>query len=90
MNVRGDAIVDTERLEELIREAGEDDPLYLLSAGLMAVLGERDRARLLAAKLEEVVAMRTAVCRALADWDGQATTLAGIRAWAIAQLEEVP
>lgn len=57
-----------------------------------------DRARGLAAKLEEVVAMRTAVLAALVDWStadlgshgATAQQLNGIVSWAMAQLEEVP
>lgn len=50
---------------------------------------ERDRARALAAKLEEVVAMRTAVLKALVEMDNL-LQLPAIQEWAAAQLSEVP
>lgn len=59
---------------------------------------ERDRARALAAKLEEVVAMRDTVLRALVEWAddpvrrpaGELLVPLGIVEWARAQLSEVP
>lgn len=57
--------------------------------------GERDRARALAAHLEEVVAMRTLVLKALVDfknvsYDRPAGGLMAICEWAEAQLSEIP
>lgn len=53
---------------------------------------ERDRARALAAKLEEVVAMRTTIVQALADRDPdeRPEVVIGLQAWAKAQLSEIP
>lgn len=55
---------------------------------------ERDRARALAAKLEEVVAMRTAVLAALVEERARpvyiTARMEAIMDWAVAQLSEVP
>lgn len=69
-----------------------------MSAALFAAEGERDRARRLAAHLEEVVEMRTAVLRTFVAWfnlegpmGGKSVhTLAAAFEWAEAQLSEVP
>ncbi len=62
---------------------------HLLAMGV--VEEERDRARLLAVRLEEVVAMRTSIVRALADRNPDDTNaLIALTAWAKAQLAEVP
>lgn len=59
---------------------------------LAAVEEERDRARSLAAKLEEVVAMRTAIVKAVADRnpDSRPDEMIAVQAWARAQLSEIP
>lgn len=59
---------------------------------IQALVEQRDRARRLAAHLEEVVAMRTAVLAALVEWraDDNSHALPGIIDWARAQLSEVP
>lgn len=68
-----------------------------ISSGLHDLEDQLDRARRLAAHLEEVVAMRNNVLAALVDWAGvhghsknDHATLNGIAAWAKAQLEEIP
>ena len=73
------------------------EDLQQLNDEFVAAQEELDRARRLAAKLEEVVAMRTAVLSALVEWRGTSKdigangeSLYGIIDWAKAQLEEVP
>lgn len=69
------------------------DDLGQLNDEFIAAQDELDRARRLAAKLEEVVAMRNNVLGALVEYHeaGRATgALPGIVAWAKAQLSEVP
>lgn len=93
------------RLDFPPREVTESDPLYAMSSSMMtltkeldATLHELDRARRLATKLEEVVAMRTAVLESLIEWfdrdgwlhDQRSLTLNSLMAWAKAQLGEVP
>lgn len=73
------------------------DDLGQLNDEFVAAQDELDRARRLAAKLEEVVAMRNNVLRALVDWKGaerdtgaNGNSLYAIIDWAKAQLSEVP
>lgn len=72
------------------------DDFQAISTGLHELEDQLDRARRLAAHLEEVVAMRTNVLAALVEWrraDGRAGSeqqLNGIVSWAMAQLEEIP
>ena len=53
---------------------------------------ERDDARRLAAKLEEVVAMRTAIVKAVAERnpDVRPDQMIALQSWARAQLSEIP
>lgn len=64
----------------------------LFDSVVAEVEGERDRARALAAKLEEVVAMRTLIVKALAerDPDVRPDQMIALQAWARAQLSEIP
>lgn len=68
----------------------------MLNAAITELEGERDRARALAAKLEEVVAMRNTVLAALVAYgnagykERQPGELMAIAIWAEAQLSEIP
>lgn len=68
------------------------DDFQAISTGLHELEDQLDRARRLAAKLEEVVAMRTSIVRALAerDPDQRPDQMIALQAWAKAQLEEIP
>lgn len=64
--------------------------LMQLNDDITALSEERDHARLLAARFEEVIAMQRVLIEAMANWDPDERPQPAFMTWARALLSEVP